>query len=82
MGHGSMVGSGGAGRARPTIRLSSPTAGTSFKPKERLGGGGGGGGGGSSSNKRIEQLNKSGEVSLKRRWSDDEVENLKAGVDK
>lgn len=68
-----------SGQARPALRLASPSVGASFKPKDRLGGGGRGG---AANGERMEQLNKSGEVSLKRRWTADEVENLKAGVAK
>ncbi len=66
----------GGSPAKPPLRLSSPAVGSSFKPKERLGGGGGGSGGTPSHAKK----NNDSSVSLKRRWSDEEVKNLKEGI--
>ncbi len=66
----------GGSPAKAPLRLSSPAAGSSFKPKERLGGGGSG------TNTSHAKKYDDSSVSLKRRWSDEEVENLKKGVDR
>jgi hypothetical protein len=60
--------------AKAPLRLSSPTVGASFKPKERLGGTSGT----PSHGKKYDDSS----FSLKRRWSDEEVQNLKKGVER
>jgi hypothetical protein len=68
----------GGSPAKAPLRLSSPSVGASFKPKEHLGGGRGGS---SAAPLHAKKINDSS-MSLKRRWSDEEVENLKKGVER